>query len=177
MKTAVILAAGEGSKCWPYSPTRNKSVVPIANKPIIQWTIEALRAHGIENILIVTGYRKEQIAYAVGHYENIAFIEQKGGSGTVAALLSAWDVVEEESFLVFYGDVLVTSENVGALIDRANQHQPLAAALLQPLAWSPARSGDASFWWGLCSHKKIRTFFAQESGANARHSGGNDAAG
>ena len=129
MKTAIILAAGNGTKCWPYSPTRNKSCIPIANKPVLQWTIKSLRNNGINNIIVVTGYRKEQIAYAVE--KNVTLVEQRAGKGTVPALLSAWDLVEEKKCLVLYGDVLFTEENIKALLD--NSENSVASALLQPL--------------------------------------------
>jgi UDP-N-acetylglucosamine diphosphorylase / glucose-1-phosphate thymidylyltransferase / UDP-N-acetylgalactosamine diphosphorylase / glucosamine-1-phosphate N-acetyltransferase / galactosamine-1-phosphate N-acetyltransferase len=131
MKTAVILAAGNGSKCWPYSPTRNKAYIPIANKPIIQWTIDALRKNGIENIIIVTGYRKEQIGHAVD--DKITLVEQKAGTGTVPALLSAWDLVDDKECLVVYGDVLLTKENINTLLDNSAKSKTIASVLVGPL--------------------------------------------
>ena len=133
MKTAIILAAGQGSKIWPYGVTKTKSVLPIANKPIIRWTIEALKKNGVENIIIVAGYRKEQIAHAVSAESGVIFLEQKGGSGTVPALLSAWNASGDEAVVVVYGDVMLTQENIAVLFKKQRTAKSLAAALVQPL--------------------------------------------
>jgi len=133
MKTALILAAGKGSKIWPYGVTRNKSAIPIANRPIIQWTVDALRENGIENIIVVTGYRKEQLFHALSTYKGISFIEQKGSVGTVPALLSGLQSVDYDQFCVVYGDVMVKPEDVSALLSAHQQNHPIATAMLQPL--------------------------------------------
>ncbi len=134
MKSAIILSAGKGSKIWPYGVTKNKAFIPIANRPVIAWTVDALRENGIENIMIVTAYRKEQISYALSYYDHIQLIDQKSGNGTVPALLSASEALDDENFLVIYGDIMIKPEDVQALI-RAHQHNPsIATALLSPLA-------------------------------------------
>jgi len=133
MKTAIILAAGAGGKMWPYGVTKNKAVLPIANRPIIAWQLDALRANGIDQVIVVTGYRREQLAFALAGRDGITFVEQKGGLGTVPALLSAWPEVAEEQILVVYGDALITSEDLAALLERHRQSDCIAAALLQPL--------------------------------------------
>ena len=58
---AVILAAGEGTRLRPFTETMPKVMLPVANKPIIQYLIEAIINSGIEEIIIVVGYKKEII--------------------------------------------------------------------------------------------------------------------
>ena len=116
MKTAIILAAGEGSKIWPYGVTKNKSVIPVANRAIISWTIDTLRAVGIKEIIVVTGYRKEQVAHALCRDENVILVEQKGTKGTVPALLSGWEATDAEEVVVVYGDVIFAQEDLERLI-------------------------------------------------------------
>ena len=53
MKTAVILCSGEGKKIWPYSVIRNKCMIPVSNKPILEYNVELLEELGFEKILIV----------------------------------------------------------------------------------------------------------------------------
>ena len=48
LRTAIILAAGEGTKIWPYNVVRQKATFPIANVPVIRRTIDALVALGVE---------------------------------------------------------------------------------------------------------------------------------
>jgi len=137
MKTAVILAAGKGSKIWPYGVTKNKAVLPIANRPIISWTADALRAIDIEQIIVVTGYRQEQIAHALGSTVIASSIEQKGSLGTVPALLAAWDSVKDDQVVVVYGDVMVAPEDLRELVRIHKESGSIATALLQPLGAEP----------------------------------------
>ena len=58
---AVILAAGEGKRVRPLTRSRPKALLPVANRPIIGYVIEALLKNGIRDIVVVVGYRKEQV--------------------------------------------------------------------------------------------------------------------
>jgi len=59
MKQAVILAAGEGQRLRPFTVTRPKAMLSIADKPILRYVVESLAQNGIRNIVLVVGYRKE----------------------------------------------------------------------------------------------------------------------
>ncbi|HEY3422887.1 MAG TPA: sugar phosphate nucleotidyltransferase, partial [Methanocellaceae archaeon] len=58
---AVILAAGEGTRMRPLTQNKPKVMLPIANKPMLEHIIDAVKAAGIEDILLIVGYRKESI--------------------------------------------------------------------------------------------------------------------
>ncbi len=58
---AVILAAGEGTRVRPLTKSRPKGLIPVANRPIIEYAIRALHLAGIRDIIVVAGYRKEQV--------------------------------------------------------------------------------------------------------------------
>ena len=58
---AVILAAGEGKRVRPLTWSRPKAMIPVANRPIIAYTIDALVKNGIRDIIVVVGYRREQV--------------------------------------------------------------------------------------------------------------------
>ncbi len=58
---AVILAAGEGKRVRPLTRSRPKAMIPVANRPIIAFVIDALVKNGIRDIIVVVGYRKEQV--------------------------------------------------------------------------------------------------------------------
>ncbi len=66
VETAVILAAGRGSKMWPYGDTWPKAALPVANRPLIQWQIETLQACGIKTIVVVIDHLGAQIRDAIG---------------------------------------------------------------------------------------------------------------
>ncbi|MEY8097994.1 NTP transferase domain-containing protein [Falsihalocynthiibacter sp. S25ZX9] len=61
-KKAIILAAGRGSRMREMTNDRPKGLVELASKPLVAWQIDALRSAGIDDIVIVTGYRGEQFA-------------------------------------------------------------------------------------------------------------------
>lgn len=60
MKQAVILAAGEGQRLRPFTVSRPKAMLSIADKPILQYVIEALARNGIRDIVLVVGYKKSR---------------------------------------------------------------------------------------------------------------------
>ncbi|MHA1916987.1 MAG: bifunctional sugar-1-phosphate nucleotidylyltransferase/acetyltransferase [Candidatus Ranarchaeia archaeon] len=108
----LVLTAGRGSRLGVLTKTRSKSMIPIAGKPIIQYTIENLRDAGILEIIIVVGKYSEQIKDFLGNGHdfgvNIEYIEQKSDTyGVGEAILSAKKLLnKEESFLLYHPDTL-----------------------------------------------------------------------
>ncbi len=136
VKTAVILAAGKGSKIWPYGDTWPKAALPIANWPLIQWQIEAMQACEVERFIVVVDHLAGQVRNAVVDYDSVECIEQPHASGTAEALLHAFDYIEDEKFLVLYGDILFTEEDMGALLEQA-RNNPEPCAMVQALGALP----------------------------------------
>lgn len=132
--TAVILAAGRGSKMWPYGDTCPKAALPIANRPLIHWQIQALQACGVKRIVAAAGHLGAQIRHAVGDLLGVECVEQKNPRGTADSLLCGLACVnpEQDRFLVCYGDVLFTEEDLKRLIEAAEQSNQ-DAALVQAL--------------------------------------------
>jgi len=117
MKTAIILAAGQGRKMWPYGLTKNKAYLPVAAKPLIRIMAGQLAQCGIEEIVVVTGYRAGQLAHAVGDLEGVSFAAQAGQApGTATALLSGWKATSAADVLVLYGDCLIAKEDITRLV-------------------------------------------------------------
>ncbi len=119
MKQAVILAAGEGQRLRPFTVTKPKTMISIAGKPILQYVVEALAKNGIRNIVIVAGYRREQVFNYMGNGERfgvkIVYITQEKQLGTAHALMQARSVVEDE-FLVLPGDNLIEANTIARFI-------------------------------------------------------------
>ncbi|MEN8614418.1 sugar phosphate nucleotidyltransferase [Dehalogenimonas sp. THU2] len=115
MEQAIILAAGEGQRLRPFTNTRPKVMISIAGKPILHHVIESLAAFNIRDIVIVTGYRKEQIYDSLGSGKsfkvNIRYIEQQPQLGTAHALHLAKSVARDD-FFVLPGDNLITRETI-----------------------------------------------------------------
>ena len=119
MKQAVILAAGEGQRLRPFTVTKPKVMLSIADKPILQYVVESLAQNGIRNIVIVVGYRREQIFDYMGAGErfgvDIVYITQKGQLGTAHALAQAKNAVDDE-FLILPGDNLIGADTIAQFV-------------------------------------------------------------
>ena len=119
MKQAVILAAGEGQRLRPFTVTKPKAMLSIADKPILQYVIESLAQNGIRSIVLVVGYRKEQIFDHIGSGEqfgvDINYVTQDRQVGTAHALAQTKDAVEDE-FLVLPGDNLIEANTIARFV-------------------------------------------------------------
>ena len=115
MKQAVILAAGEGQRLRPFTVTKPKVMLSIADKPILQYVVESLAQNGIRNLVLVVGYRREQVFDWIGSGEQfgveVTYVTQERQLGTAHALAQAKAVTENE-FLVLPGDNLIAADTI-----------------------------------------------------------------
>ena len=132
IKKAVILAAGLGTRFLPMTKAIPKAMLPILDKPVIQYLVEEALDSGIQEIIIVTGMGKRAIEEHFDHsYElehelrsrgklelletmeriekkaRFAYVRQENAHGDGHAILCAKDVLGEEPFAVLFGDDLV----------------------------------------------------------------------
>lgn len=124
---AVILAAGEGRRLTPLTNRRPKPMIPVANKPLLEYIVEAVAAAGLEQITLVVGYNQERIR---NHFADgdewgvtITYVEQATQLGTGHAVLQAEPAVDGP-FVVLNGDRIVEPaiiERVAAAV-RAGTH-------------------------------------------------------
>ena len=113
--SAVILAAGKGTRMKSEKP---KVAVELNGKPMIGYVIESLQSSGIEDIVVVVGYKKEDVMDICKIYDGIRFVEQKEQLGTAHALMCAEELLGdlEGTVLVAAGDApLITSESFSSL--------------------------------------------------------------
>jgi glucose-1-phosphate thymidylyltransferase len=138
MKQAVILAAGEGQRLRPFTLTRPKTMLTIADKPILQFVVESLVTAGIRDIICVVGYRKEQVYDYMGDGERfgaeITYVTQESQLGTAHALAKVKDKVAKE-FLVLPGDNLIEAGTIADFV----QIEP--TAILVKRVTDPVRYG------------------------------------
>jgi len=119
IEQAVILAAGEGQRLRPFTTSKPKVMIPIANKPILRYVIEAVAKNGIRKIKVVAGYRKEQVIDYFGAGDQfdveIEYLVQKQQLGTAHALKQARGKVSG-IFLVLSGDNIIEPDTISKLI-------------------------------------------------------------
>jgi len=119
IKQAVVLAAGEGQRLRPFTATKPKVMIKVANKPILEHVVSALRAAGIFDIIMVVGYRKERIMDYFGDGSKfgvkISYAFQNQQLGTAHALKQAEGMVDD-SFILLPGDNIVDASTVKSAI-------------------------------------------------------------
>ncbi|UCH72143.1 MAG: NTP transferase domain-containing protein [Thermoplasmatales archaeon] len=114
---AVILAAGEGKRLRPFTETMPKVMIPVANKPILEYVFDAVKKNRIDEIIVVVGYKKEVIMEYFKNYEDIkiTYVVQDKQLGTGHALLQTKKHIKE-SFIVLPGDNIIDQSSISALI-------------------------------------------------------------
>jgi UDP-N-acetylglucosamine diphosphorylase / glucose-1-phosphate thymidylyltransferase / UDP-N-acetylgalactosamine diphosphorylase / glucosamine-1-phosphate N-acetyltransferase / galactosamine-1-phosphate N-acetyltransferase len=117
---AIILAAGEGVRVRPLTRSRPKAMIPVANRPIIDYVIDALIKNGIRDIVVVVGYRKEQVTRFLNGLEvPIDVVIQEKQLGTAHALQCAESKIKGD-FLVLPGDNYIDPQSVARIKDIPN---------------------------------------------------------
>lgn len=135
IRKAVIPAAGFGTRFLPQTKAMPKEMLPIVDKPVIQYVVEEAVSSGIEDIIIVTGAVKRAIedhfdvpnadliknlesagktklveqVQKISEMANFIYIRQKGMYGNGTPVLSAEPVIDKEMFAVMWGDEFIYS--------------------------------------------------------------------
>ena len=117
---AVILAAGEGKRVRPLTWSRPKAMIPVANRPIIAYTIDALVKNGIREIIVVVGYRKEQVTRYLNQLDlPVTVVVQEKQLGTAHALMQAEEKITGD-FLLLPGDNYIDAQSIARIKDTKN---------------------------------------------------------
>ncbi|HUP26291.1 MAG TPA: UTP--glucose-1-phosphate uridylyltransferase [Candidatus Limnocylindrales bacterium] len=136
VRKAVIAAAGFGTRFLPQTKAMPKEMLPIVDKPIIQYIVEELVAAGIEDIVIVTGYHKRSIedhfdyisgdlranleqgnklqlleeTQKISDLANFVYVRQKGPYGTATPLINVHHLIGNEPFIYVFADDLIVAD-------------------------------------------------------------------
>jgi glucose-1-phosphate thymidylyltransferase len=109
--TAILLAAGYGSRLNPITKSIPKTMIEIDGKPILEYIIEDCKKNGITNIGIVVSHLKKQITDYFGNGKKfgvkIKYFQQRHLSGTSDALFEARNFVKNKSFVVYLADTII----------------------------------------------------------------------
>ncbi len=135
IRKAIIPAAGFGTRFLPQTKAMPKEMLPIVDKPVIQYVVEELVDSGITEVIIVTGWHKRAIedhfdypneliqtlkdqgkeklideVKRTAELANFVYIRQKGPYGNGTPVLCAKDVIGDEPFVVIWGDEFIYSK-------------------------------------------------------------------
>lgn len=136
VRKAIIAAAGFGTRFLPQTKALPKEMLPLVDKPIIQYIVEELVEAGIEDIVIVTGYHKRSIedhfdymsadlranlrqggkdelleeTKKISDLANFVYIRQKGPYGNATPVLNAEHLLGDEPFIYTYADDFIDAQ-------------------------------------------------------------------
>ena len=120
---AIILAGGRGKRLRPITDKIPKPLIPINEKPLIEWTIKYLKKYGITEIIISSGYKSNLLEKFLKKKKNfgceVIFSNEKTPLGTGGAIKRALRYIDEESFLVLNGDV-ITNIDLKKILKKPN---------------------------------------------------------
>ncbi len=149
IRKAVVPAAGYGTRFLPASKAMPKEMLPIVDKPVIQYVVEELAEAGIEQIILITGWHKRAIEdHFDRHLElehkleqnnkteqlekikklsrlaEFVYVRQQEANGNGGAILTAKNIVGNEPFIVLWGDDFIIAEpsRTKQLIDAYNEY-------------------------------------------------------
>ncbi|WML59257.1 UTP--glucose-1-phosphate uridylyltransferase GalU [Neobacillus sp. PS2-9] len=154
IKKAVIPAAGLGTRFLPATKAQPKEMLPIVDKPTIQYIVEEAVLSGIEDIIIVTGKNKRaiedhfdksleleiqlktsgkikmlKVVQSISNLADIHYVRQKEPLGLGHAILCAKKFIGNEPFAVLLGDDIIDSE-VPALRQMINKYNEVQSTIL-----------------------------------------------
>jgi glucose-1-phosphate thymidylyltransferase len=133
----LILSGGKGTRLRPITHTSAKQLVPVANKPVLFYGIEAMAHAGIRDVgIIIAPETGDEIRAAAGDGErfgvNLTYIEQYEPLGLAHAVLTAEPFLGEEPFVMYLGDNLLQG-GIDDLVAAFREHEPDALILLTPV--------------------------------------------
>jgi len=139
----LLLAGGHGTRLRPLTYTGNKHMLPIANKPMLMYGFDHLRAAGIKEIGIVLGPLQEGILESFGDGSKfnvkITYIDQPDPKGIAHAVLISKDFLDDDSFIVYLGDNLL-KESIPELADEFQKSSADAMVVISKVK-DPSRFG------------------------------------
>ena len=128
---ALVLSGGAGTRLRPITHTRAKQLVPVANKPVLFYGLEAIARAGIKQVGIVVGDTAAEIKAAVGDGSawglEVTYLQQEAPLGLAHAVLIARGFLGEDDFVMYLGDNLL-QQDLGDFVGRFQAQRSRATA-------------------------------------------------
>jgi glucose-1-phosphate thymidylyltransferase len=130
---ALVLSGGSGSRLRPITHTSAKQLLPVANKPVLFYGLEAIRDAGITEVGIVVGDTGPAIRSAVGDGRafglDVTYLRQDAPRGLAHAVLIARDYLGDDDFVMYLGDNFIVGGITG-LVGQFTAERPDAQIML-----------------------------------------------
>jgi glucose-1-phosphate thymidylyltransferase len=130
---ALVLAGGTGTRLRPITYTSAKQLLPVANKPVLFYGLEAIRDAGITSVGLIVGDTAVAIRSAVGDGSafglDVTYIRQEAPLGLAHAVLVARDFLGDDDFVMYLGDNFVVG-GITALVEEFRAIRPAAQIML-----------------------------------------------
>ena len=142
----LVLSGGKGTRLRPITHTSAKQLVPVANKPVLFYGIEAIVEAGVTEIGIVVGDTHEEIEAAVGDGSalgaRVTYIHQEAPLGLAHAVKISADFLRGDSFVMYLGDNLIAG-GITSLVEEFEAEECAAMILLAEVP-NPEQFGVAA---------------------------------
>ncbi|MGL6194953.1 MAG: NTP transferase domain-containing protein [Thermoguttaceae bacterium] len=129
-KAAIVMAAGKGTRMKSELP---KVLFPVCGRPMIEFVLDALEKAGIDQILVVVGYRSDLVKETLSHRKNLVYVEQTEQLGTGHAVMMCRDELKNHngSVMVVAGDCpMIQVESIQKLFEPFGSEDSLPACVL-----------------------------------------------
>ncbi len=130
---ALILSGGKGTRLRPITHTFAKQLVPVANKPILFYGVEAIIDCGIKEVGVVVGDTRKEIVNALGDGSKwgvkITYIQQESPLGLAHAVKISENFLKDEEFVMYLGDNLIR-DGIKTFVDEFKKEKPNSQILL-----------------------------------------------
>ena len=160
VECAVVLAAGEGARLRPLTRYRPKPMLPVANRPIIDYVLDSLLSTGIRNVVVVVGHQHTRIQdHLMQQYPEVelTYVKQHHQLGSGDALVKTAGAVPDE-FVVVNGDNVIDATMVGKTVENHQRNDACATVAV-------ARSDSAREYGTVCiENGRITTILEQNGG-------------
>jgi glucose-1-phosphate thymidylyltransferase len=134
---ALVLSGGSGTRLRPFSYSMPKQLIPIANKPVLEYVLESIRDTGVTEIGIIVGNRAQDIAAVIGDGSRlgvrVTYIQQDIPLGLAHCVALARPMLGDDDFVMYLGDNMLP-DGVSDIAREFNADRPAAQVVVYKVA-------------------------------------------